>query len=260
MEQREPSSVVGGEHFADALTRMACAAAPVVDPTTGSILGAVDLTCLVEHSQSLMLAIAKHAARDIERELVNGSPAAARVMLERFLRARRGSRGPPVGINGRVMYTNAPAVNLLQNTDRTLLWEIVAAALVDRPGLPIELPLPSGIVSTVTTEPILDGANVVAALLRFYPPAREPSDAPPAPARTGQRPAFGWGSLTQTEGRVAELASEGLTNREIAARMFLSAHTVGFHLRHIFRKLDINSRVELTRLLVERGRRDYEDT
>ena len=113
--------------------------------------------------------------------------------------------------------------------------------------------------STVTTEPILDDANVVAALLRFYPPAREPSDAPPAPARTGQRPAFGWGSLTQTEGRVAELASEGLTNREIAARMFLSARTVGFHLRHIFRKLDINSRVELTRLLVERGRRDYED-
>jgi len=36
-----------------------------------------------------------------------------------------------VGLNGRVMYTNAPAVKLLEGTDRALLWDIVSAALVE---------------------------------------------------------------------------------------------------------------------------------
>ncbi|WP_225846844.1 AAA family ATPase [Streptomyces sp. HPF1205] len=61
------------------------------------------------------------------------------------------------------------------------------------------------------------------------------------------RPPFGWASLTDTERRVAELVAQGLTNRQVAARMFLSPHTVGFHLRQIFRKLRINSRVGLAR-------------
>lgn len=251
LEQRAPSFVVGGEHFADALTGMACAAAPILDPTTDSLLGAVDLTCSVDHSQSLMLAVAKHAARDIERELVGSNPLADRVLLERFLRARRGARGPIVGLNGRVMYTNAPAVKLLEDTDRTLLWEVVSAAM---PGVPIELPLASGRVSTMSSEPILDGATVVGALIRFRSSTATPPGEPRATTRTDRRPTFGWDSLTQTEASVIELVSDGLTNREIAARMFLSAHTVGFHLRQIFRKLDLNSRVELTRQFVERTR------
>jgi DNA-binding CsgD family transcriptional regulator len=48
--------------------------------------------------------------------------------------------------------------------------------------------------------------------------------------------------------------SEGLTNASAAQRLYLSRHTVDFHLRQIFRKLDIRSRVELTRMVVERKR------
>ncbi len=66
------------------------------------------------------------------------------------------------------------------------------------------------------------------------------------------RPAFGWGSLTDTERRIAELVSEGLSNREVADQVFLSAHTVAFHLRHIFWKLDVGSRVQLARLVTEK--------
>ncbi|MDA2811419.1 LuxR C-terminal-related transcriptional regulator [Nocardiopsis sp. RSe5-2] len=53
--------------------------------------------------------------------------------------------------------------------------------------------------------------------------------------------------LTGSEMRVARLVAEGLTNREVAARLHLSPHTVDSHLRHSFTKLDISSRVELTR-------------
>lgn len=63
-----------------------------------------------------------------------------------------------------------------------------------------------------------------------------------------QRPVCGWDSLTETEHTVAALVAEGLTNQQVAVRMFLSRHTVDFHLRHIFRKLGIDSRVVLTRV------------
>jgi DNA-binding CsgD family transcriptional regulator len=63
------------------------------------------------------------------------------------------------------------------------------------------------------------------------------------------RPSCGWQSLTETERRIAELVAQGLSNREVAGQMFLSAHTVAFHLRHIFWKLDVSSRVQLARLI-----------
>lgn len=66
-----------------------------------------------------------------------------------------------------------------------------------------------------------------------------------------ERPASGWSSLTDTERNVAALAARGLTNRQVAARMFVSPHTVKFHLRQVFRKLGIGSRVELARLAAE---------
>jgi len=62
------------------------------------------------------------------------------------------------------------------------------------------------------------------------------------------RSATGWDSLTETERDVTDLVAEGLTNRQIAARMFVSPHTVHAHLGRIFRKLAVNSRVELTGL------------
>ena len=55
----------------------------------------------------------------------------------------------------------------------------------------------------------------------------------------------GWASLTDAERRVAVTVAEGRTNPEAAALLHLSRHTVDFHLRQIFRKLSLDSRVEL---------------
>jgi DNA-binding CsgD family transcriptional regulator len=76
------------------------------------------------------------------------------------------------------------------------------------------------------------------------------------PHRSGGRrgrPLTGWSSLTETELRVIDLVAEGLTNAEAAERLFLSRHTVDFHLRQVFRKLGIRSRVELARLVIMRA-------
>jgi DNA-binding CsgD family transcriptional regulator len=72
---------------------------------------------------------------------------------------------------------------------------------------------------------------------------------------SAERPASGWEALTDSELEVVHLVAGGLTNRDAAERLFVSPHTVGTHLRHVFTKLDVNSRVELTRIALERGTR-----
>lgn len=63
-----------------------------------------------------------------------------------------------------------------------------------------------------------------------------------------------WPELTESELAVVRLVAEGATNREVAERMYISPHTVNSHLRHVFTKLGIRSRVELARMAAERGK------
>jgi DNA-binding CsgD family transcriptional regulator len=71
---------------------------------------------------------------------------------------------------------------------------------------------------------------------------------------TAEKPTTGWAAMTKSELAVAQLAADGLTNREIAEQLFVSPHTVNTHLRQVFAKLEIKSRVDLTRLLTERNK------
>ena len=59
------------------------------------------------------------------------------------------------------------------------------------------------------------------------------------------RPASGWASLTPTEAQVASLVADGLSNPEIAEKLFMARRTVTTHLTHIFQKLGLRSRTEL---------------
>jgi DNA-binding NarL/FixJ family response regulator len=72
--------------------------------------------------------------------------------------------------------------------------------------------------------------------------------------RAGKSGAAGIESLTERELQVARLVVDRMTNPEIAAELFLSHKTIQTHLRNIFRKMDVTSRVELARA-VERAER-----
>jgi DNA-binding CsgD family transcriptional regulator len=60
-----------------------------------------------------------------------------------------------------------------------------------------------------------------------------------------KRPTSGWASLTPTEHDVVRLVTEGLANKDIATRLFVSPRTVQAHLTHVYTKLGLASRVQL---------------
>jgi DNA-binding NarL/FixJ family response regulator len=63
------------------------------------------------------------------------------------------------------------------------------------------------------------------------------------------RPSAAVEELTPQQRQIAQLAARGLTNREIAARLFLSPRTVGFHLYNVFPRLQVTSRAQLVHVL-----------
>ncbi|HXA59886.1 MAG TPA: AAA family ATPase [Streptosporangiaceae bacterium] len=86
--------------------------------------------------------------------------------------------------------------------------------------------------------------------LRAFGIRRKPDPEPQGPPESATATPL---TLTQSELRVAQLVTEGLTNRAVAKQLFLSPHTVDSHLRHVFAKLGVNSRVELTRCFMARA-------
>ena len=91
----------------------------------------------------------------------------------------------------------------------------------------------SGLQPTMLYDLRADGEIVVVAVVIEDPTS------PPTPGPVG------WDRLTGREKAVARLAGQALTNLQIARRLGISPHTVNFHLRQIFRKLEITSRVSL---------------
>jgi DNA-binding CsgD family transcriptional regulator len=162
-------------------------------------------------------------------------------MLQRFLQERRRVKGPLVFLTQHTMITNAAADRLVNEGDEVVLREYADRMLEDGAGVDVELG--RGTVISVASKALSDGGTRVGTML-LLSPVRAPNvrNAPQA---------FGWESLTSTERSVVDLVTDGLTNREAAEHLFMSRHTVGFHLRSIFCKLGVNSRVELTRLAIE---------
>jgi DNA-binding CsgD family transcriptional regulator len=68
-----------------------------------------------------------------------------------------------------------------------------------------------------------------------------------------RRPSVGWESLTPTELRVVELVADGRSNKDIAEKLFVSVPTVKSHLTHVYSKLDMRTRTELSAAYARRA-------
>jgi DNA-binding CsgD family transcriptional regulator len=99
--------------------------------------------------------------------------------------------------------------------------------------------------SAESRAPLREAVNTLSALglLRLADRARRELRASGETVR--QRQPEAWDQLTAQELQIAQLAAQGLSNREIGERLYLSHRTVGFHLYKIFPKLGVTSRAEL---------------
>jgi DNA-binding CsgD family transcriptional regulator len=165
--------------------------------------------------------------------------------MRQFLRKRRGSKHPMVFANQRILLANTAAEGLVRAEDEPLLRlkaeEVMATAVFGA----IEVVLSNGTRIPMQCEPILDGGAAFGVVMHLE-----------VGSALRSRPLLGLGSLTDTERTVANLVAEGLTNRQIAERVFISRHTVDFHLRSIFRKVGVASRVELARQVIGQSASD----
>lgn len=248
LAQQAPSMVVGTEHFADAFTPMACAAVPLADPQSGRLIGVIDLTCRARDASPLMLSLARRGAREIERRLIDDKGIAEQVLLQHFLQRRRGAKGPLLFVSGQRMITNGAADHLVSPADAAVLWEQATRVLANDRGDGSELVLTGGATVALACEPVFDGGTLLGSLVRLTPINTKEGEsvAQPTNGKTA-----GLTGLTDTERSVVALATEGLTNREVAERLFMSRYTVDSHLRSIYRKLGVNSRLTLARAVLE---------
>jgi DNA-binding CsgD family transcriptional regulator len=174
---------------------------------------------------------------------------ADRALRQHFVDARRRSRGRLVCVNDDDLLRNAAASRLVDARDREDLWDW-ARQVIGSGDHSVRVLRIGDRELTAHCEALLERGAVIGALIHIDGDAEAGENEGPADRR-----AFGWESLTEAELGVTELVTTGLTNREIGARLFMSHHTVDSHLRAIYRKLQISSRIELTRLAVERGAR-----
>ncbi len=122
-----------------------------------------------------------------------------------------------------------------------------ARELIGRPRPPVDRADHEGAVAALAASLGVDGFD--AALSEGAALSLDDAVAYVSRARGARRrPSTGWASLTPTELKVVDLAVEGRTNPEIAARLFISRDTVKTHLSHIYAKLDVTNRTELATL------------
>jgi DNA-binding CsgD family transcriptional regulator len=187
-------------------------------------------------------------------------------LFKEFVRTRRRCRGAIVGISDRTMIVNAGASDLLQPGDRRMLWRWMHSFSQNQVQTQAVFELASGVTVWADCYPALSAGRVVGVVLHLSssgPTSHLDRIDPPNGALVAgySRPTVsavldpalltGWSDLTDSERTVAELVGSGLSNRDAGRRLFISRHTVDYHLRRVYRKLGITSRVELARVLGE---------
>jgi DNA-binding CsgD family transcriptional regulator len=191
--------------------------------------GVVDLTCRASDANPLLLTLARRAAREVADRLTFEVDGGERALWEHFLRLRRAVKGPLVVLNQRRVLYNAAADHLVRTADGPALWEHALRGLARTDSVPSRLQLASGAEVDASFGPLWEGGELIGAAVRFHR-----TDG----AQLGV-------VLTATERSVASLVVDGLTNRQAAERLFMSRFTVDSHLRSIYRKLGVASRLEL---------------
>ncbi|WP_159039720.1 sigma-54-dependent Fis family transcriptional regulator [Streptomyces sp. TP-A0356] len=131
-EDGRTAHVFGSEHFSERLQRVSCAAAPIRNPSSGRLIGLIDLTSWQHTASPLMMALVREAAADIEERMLEIGSERERAAFRAFLTSRQSSRRALLTLTDGLLLADAAATELLGPDDHRRLRELAA----DPAGLP----------------------------------------------------------------------------------------------------------------------------
>jgi len=242
LEGRGPAQVFGHEHYVEHLEDLACAGAPIHHPTTGKVLGVVDLTCWRADANQMMVAAATNIAQRIQEALLEHTGRRELALLQDYLAACQRNRGPVLAISNDLVMLNDAARQLIDPRDQDTLLGLASEALAAGKPSQFSCPLPSGVSARVHCKPSWSDSSVIGGVVHvhlFTPAVTDPMSLP-APA--GPLPGMvGGGALWATCCQEVErhfrsrewllLEGEPGTGKLTVARAVHLAHTPGGHLR-----------------------------
>ncbi|GII29342.1 helix-turn-helix domain-containing protein [Planotetraspora mira] len=126
LESGRPAMIVGREHYKQPLHPWACAAAPIVHPITGRVVGAVDVTCKAADANHLLRMAVQLLAEEVRSALYAASTAKQRRLLDVFLNYRASTASPVITLYDHIMIADETATTL--NLDQSRLWAAVREA------------------------------------------------------------------------------------------------------------------------------------
>lgn len=170
---RKPTLIVGSEHFTEPLMMFACAGAPVHHPTSGALVGVLDLTCAAGVSNGLLLTYARSIAERIESEILAKVSVSEMTLLRDYLAACRHATGPVLAMGQEVVMMNRLTQQRLDAADRTALVTRTSDAMGENGPVTLVADLPSGTVARLDYRPTSVGSHVVGGVFRVQ--LREPA-------------------------------------------------------------------------------------
>ncbi|MGV0044298.1 sigma-54-dependent Fis family transcriptional regulator [Mycobacterium colombiense] len=150
LETGQPAFICGGEHYVAVFTGFACAGAPIHDPITRRLVGAVNLSCLADESDPLLLALAISASRQIEDRMRAVAHEGETALLEAYLRQTRRSSSGVLAIGGDVVLMNPYLRRTLDGNEQTALLEHAADLCASTLSGTTLAVLPSGHIAKIT--------------------------------------------------------------------------------------------------------------
>lgn len=153
LEGRGPAHVFGHEHYVEHLEDLACAGAPIRHPTTGKLLGILDLTCWRGDANPAMIAAASSIAAQIEEALLAQVGRRELALLHDYLLACRRNRGCVLAIGTDLVMMNDSARELIDPKDQVTLLGQAAEALTGGRTRVFTISLPSGATARVNCKP-----------------------------------------------------------------------------------------------------------
>jgi transcriptional regulator of acetoin/glycerol metabolism len=148
-----PTEVFGHEHYVEHLEDLACAGAPIHHPTSGELLGLIDITCWRTDANPTMVAAASSIARRIEEALLAQVGRRELALLNDYLAACRRNHGPVLAMGDDLVIMNDSARELIDPQDQEALLSLAARALSSGRTRLFTIALPSGATARVHSKP-----------------------------------------------------------------------------------------------------------